>query len=59
MCRERAGAESETKPLPGHAIFARAIQADVGSARLGRGKQEQRRQRRVGVEWLEVKDRAV
>lgn len=23
MCRERAGVVSETKPLPGHAIFAR------------------------------------
>lgn len=38
MCREREGVVSETKPLPGHAISARAAQADIGSAGPGRRK---------------------
>lgn len=54
MCRERPGVESETKPLPAHAIFAGAVQTDVGPVggdRSGGGSV------RGGEERLEVKDR--
>lgn len=65
MCRERAGVVSETKPLPGHAISARAGPSQTfGSARRPEKKEKKNpRSRggsgRGGMECFQVKDGAV
>lgn len=67
MCWERAGVVSETKPLPGHAISARAgLGQTFGSARQPAKKkkdEEKNRSRggsgRGGMECFQVKDGAV